>query len=97
MYFKNMLIKILGAIDLLAAVVFLFGVWKYFPYQALVVLGVILMLKSLMGMLKDFASWIDIACGIALLLAIIVDIPIAISIILAVLIGQKGIISFFAE
>jgi len=47
-----------------------------------------------MGLLRDFASWIDLASGIILILSIFFHIPLVICIIAGILLIQKGIFSF---
>jgi len=58
------------------------------------VLGIILLIKSSIGFLKDFASWVDFLAGIVFLMSIIINIPIFIGIILGILLIQKGVFSF---
>lgn len=89
-----MLIKILGAIDFIAGLILIFGAGAKLPYLILMPFGVILLLKSTFGLLKDFASWIDFLCGINFILLILLPIPKVISIILGILLVQKGIFSF---
>jgi len=91
---KNMLVKSLGVIDILAGLILIFGAEVNLPYYAFLIFGIILLAKSFLGLPKDFASWIDFSCGIILLLSIIITIPIVISIIFGLLIIQKGIFSF---
>ena len=87
-----MLVKILGIIDLIAGAILIFGVGANLPIQILVGFGMILLTKSCLGFLKDFASWIDLSAGIIFLLSIIILIPGIISLILGLLIIQKGIL-----
>ena len=89
-----MLVKILGAIDVLAGVILIFNLTNHFSQQALLILGIIFLAKSCLGLLKDFASWIDFLTGIFFLLSIIITFPLAISIIIGILILQKGAFSF---
>ena len=56
--------------------------------------GFILLAKSSLGMLKDFASWVDFLAGIILLSSIIFQPPLFILIIIGILIIQKGAFSF---
>jgi len=89
-----MLIKIFGIFDLIAGAILIFGVGANLPIQILLGFGIILLAKSCLGFLKDFASWIDFSAGILFLLSIIIPIPGIISLILGLLIIQKGIFSF---
>lgn len=92
-----MLVKALGIIDVLAGLILLFGtglVGLKVSSTFLLVLGIILMAKSLLGLLKDFASWIDFVCGGVLILASLFTLPVIICTICAAFILQKGIFSF---
>ncbi len=89
-----MLVKILGAIDVIAGLILFFGAGAKLPFMLLVIFGVILLIKSMFGLLKDFASWIDFLVGINFILLPLFVIPAWIGIILAILIIQKGIFSF---
>ena len=89
-----MLIKILGAIDILIGIILIFGLTDKFPTNIILIIGFTFILKSLLGMLKDFTSWIDFTTGIIILLSIIFSIPSWILIILGILEIQKGVFSF---
>ena len=89
-----MLVKLLGAIDVIAGLILLFGAGIDLPTNLLLFFGIVLIIKSSLGMLKDFASWIDFLSGIVFLLSVIFLIPTWINIILGVLILQKGVVSF---
>ena len=87
--------KILGGFDIIIALILIFGNGIAFPWKVLFILGALTLVKSGLGMLKDFGSWIDFLCGICVLLTIIISIPWFISLIFGILIAQKGIVSFF--
>jgi hypothetical protein len=89
-----MLVKILGAIDVLSGLILILTILTEIPISLLIFFGVALLIKSLIGMLKDFGSWIDFLTGIVLVLCIFVQIPVFIKIIFGILIVQKGIASF---
>ncbi len=89
-----MLVKILGGIDLLAGLILILSALTKMPYSILMIFGVVLLAKSLMGFLKDFASWIDFLTGVVLILTAFVSIPLFLKIIFSILIIQKGISSF---
>jgi len=89
-----MLLKILGGIDILAALILIFKLNYLFPTFILIIFGIIILIKSSLGFLKDLPSWIDLLCGITILISLIVVIPLIISIVLGVAILQKGITSF---
>ena len=89
-----MLVKILGVIDLIAGVILIFGGSLNFSSQVFLIFGVVLLVKSSLGLLKDFASWIDFLCGIIFLISVIISVPEIISLVFGLLIIQKGLFSF---
>jgi len=91
-----MLVKILGGIDIIAGLVLMFGAINVgLLSRIFLVLGVILLTKSLLNLLRDFGSWIDFLSGGILMLSSIILIPPLISVILGLLLLQKGVFSFF--
>ena len=91
---KNMLVKILGGIDVLLGVFLIFINSLNFSKTALMIFGIILLIKGSLGLFKNFACWVDGLAGFVFLLAIVVSIPGIICIILGLLLLQKGIFSF---
>lgn len=90
-----MLLKLFGAFDVITGIILIIlGFGIKINHNVLWVLAIILFLKSGMGLLKDFASWIDFSCGILILLSLSFNIPLLFFWILAILIAQKGIFSF---
>jgi len=90
-----MLLKILGSIDLISGLILiLLGTGTVFPKTVLIFFGMLLLLKSSFGLLKDFASWIDFIGGWVFLLSILINLPIIIIIIVGLFVAQKGIFSF---
>ena len=89
-----MLVKIFGAFDLVIGVVLVFLSSLNPSAGMLMFFGVVSMTKSSFGMLRDFASWIDLLAGIILGLAILVKIPALLGIVLGILVFQKGIFRF---
>jgi hypothetical protein len=89
-----MLIKILGAIDFIGGLFLLFISGFTLPSQFLIFFGIIFLIKSSLGLLKDFASWIDFVSGIVFILLIFFPIPWFVCVIPAVLLIQKGIFSY---
>ncbi len=89
-----MLVKILGGIDVIIGVVLIFLSSLSLSKNLLIVFGMIMVAKSLLGFFKDFASWVDVCAGGIFLLTIIISIPQIISIIVGILVLQKGIFSF---
>lgn len=89
-----MLVKILGSIDIISSLTLLFLISAESNYKILLFFGIILIIKSSFGMLRDFASWVDFLCGAIFLLSIILNIPSFIIIILSLLLFQKGVFSW---
>ena len=65
-----MLVKVLGAIDFISGLILIFGAGIKLPSALLMILGAILLIKASMGMLKDFASWIDFTAGLIFIASI---------------------------
>lgn len=90
-----MVVKILGGIDIISGLILLFySIRIPVPYIVAVFFGILLIAKSLLGMLKEFGGWIDLISGILMIFALIIPIPAIILIVFAFLLFQKGIISF---
>jgi hypothetical protein len=89
-----MFIKILGVFDLITGGILIFGQEFHISKLIFLVFGFVLLLKSSLGLLKDFASWIDFLAGICLLTLIIIQIPVIICAVIGLLIIQKSIFSF---
>ena len=89
-----MLVKILGAIDVVAGAVLGLSILTKIPFQIFIFLGLVLLIKSFLGFPKDFAGWIDFLTAVVLILCAFVQIPLFIKIIFMVLIVQKGVSSF---
>ena len=92
-----MLMKILGSIDILGGAVLLLSAILDFSSGIYIFFGIILLAKSSLGMLKDFASWVDFLSGIAFLFLMATEIPKYILVAMAVLLLQKGFFSFLGE
>jgi hypothetical protein len=88
-----MLVKALGAIDFISGLTLIFGI-NLLPHFALIIFSIILIAKSLMGLPRDFASWIDFTSGAVFLLFLLFAVPPVICVIVGILILQKGIFSF---
>lgn len=90
-----MLVKILGTIDMIAAVIlFLLAVRIPFPAEIVLFIGIIVILKSFIGLFKELGGWIDLACGLFIILGLILPVPMLVLFAFAFLIFQKGIVSF---
>ena len=89
-----MLLKIFGGIDLISGLILiLLGTGTIFSKTILIFLGVLLLLKSSFGLLKDFASWIDFIGGLIFLISNMFKVPGLIAIIVGLFVVQKGIFS----
>ncbi len=89
------LLKSLGIIDLILGFCMILLVWGVeFSTAIYLIFGLILLIKAGLGLFKDFGSWVDIYCGLLFLIAIGINIHIFFLIIGAVLLIQKGFISF---
>lgn len=90
-----MLVKILGGIDIFSGLILIFsGAGVFAGQKILIFFGFLLLIKSLVGFLKDFASWIDLISGLVLISLLIFPWPGFILIILGILVAQKGLFSF---
>jgi len=90
-----MLVKILGAIDVLVGLILiLIGSGNNLPKTILFVFGIVLALKSCLGFFKDVASWIDLICAIMLFGSAFISLPGILTIIAGLVIIQKGLVSF---
>ncbi len=89
-----MLIKSLGVIDFIGGLILLFGAGTKLPVSMVSVLAGVFIIKSLIGLLRDFASWIDLTTGILFVFMMFFPISIFICLVPAILLIQKGIVSF---
>ena len=88
-----MLVKILGVLDIIAAVMLIFSQNRMIPTTFFVIFGIIMILKSVMGLFRNFGSWIDLIGGLSLILSVFFILPWVMLIICSVLVLQKGIAS----
>ena len=84
----------LGIFDLLAGFFLIFGNQLDLSKYILIVFGAIMIVKASLGILKDFASWVDFCAGLALITSSIIILPWGIGLILGLIVIQKGIFSF---
>ena len=89
-----MLIKALGVLDFIGGLILLFSAGVKIPVPVLIVLAVIFLIKSGIGFLKDFASWIDFIAGIVFILMIFFPVYWVFCLIAGILLIQKGVVSF---
>jgi hypothetical protein len=89
-----MLVKALGAIDFIGGLILIFGAGMKIPSIMLTIFGIIFLIKSAIGLLKDFGSWIDFSAGAIFLFSLLFLIPPVICVVVGILLLQKGIFSF---
>ena len=89
-----MLVKILGVIDLISGILLFFGAGMKISNFILIIFGIILIIKSSLGMWQDFASWIDLLGGVIFLVMVVISLPWIIILIIGILLLQKGVFSF---
>ena len=89
-----MLVKVLGIIDFVGGLILLFSRGIEMPVPVLVAAALVFLIKAGIGLLKDFASWIDLIAGITFVLLIFFPLPLVICIIAGILLIQKGVVSF---
>ncbi|HDZ60654.1 MAG TPA: hypothetical protein ENH46_03020 [Candidatus Pacearchaeota archaeon] len=87
-----MLLKAFGIIDIIAGLILILR--ASLSSKVFLILGIILLAKASLGLLKDFASWVDFISGGIFILLTVVSIPSIIGIIVGILIIQKGLFSF---
>jgi len=87
-----MLIKILGAIDLLAGIFILIALKPVFAFFAVYLIAKAVIF-SLMGI--NVGSFIDFFAGIAFALSLLFALPHFLAVIFGILMIQKGIFSLF--
>jgi len=89
------ILKVLGAVDLVAALIFLALIFSItVPFQFLLFFGGILLMKGMFVFTGDILSIQDIFYGICLLLSIFFALPSIILWICAFLLLAKGVVSF---
>ncbi len=90
-----MIVKVLGIIDILAAVLFwLFAFFNIIPSTIVLILAIILLAKGLIFIISDhFASILDILSAILIFISLSFPMPKIITIIITIYLLQKGILS----
>lgn len=87
-------LKLLGILDIVIGIV-LASITKFeLSFGFLFVFAIILFIKSSLGMLKDFGSWIDFLSGVVFILSSLIILT-PLHFIFAILLIQKGIFSLF--
>jgi len=93
-----MIIKILGLVDILAAViVFLFSKFSFIPDLFMYVTGAYLIVKGLIFVLgSDVASVLDVISGLVVLVMAFYPVHVLIMVIVVFFLIQKGIFSLIS-
>ena len=93
-----MIVKILGILDIIAAILFwIGGMFHIIPANMLLIVGFYLLVKGAVFLIfKDIASILDIVCSAVVFLAVSFSIPLIIVIIVSLFLLQKGIFSLLA-
>jgi len=93
-----MIIKILGILDIIAAMLFwIFGVFNVLPHTLILLAAFYLLIKGSIFLISaDIASVIDILCAIVFFLSLSFVIPKIIVIIISLFLIQKGIFSLLS-
>jgi len=91
-----MLVKILGAIDFIAAVLLLLLIWNLPVFESLLwIFGLLVLIKGIMfAIMRDIGSIMDIYAGIIILLPLSMNISKIFFIVACFLLIQKAIMSF---
>lgn len=91
------MLKVLGGIDVISALLLiLMSVGIKMPAFILIVFAIMLILKSGLGLFKDLASWFDIFAALLFIISIFVPVFKVLLVISAILLFQKGILSFLS-
>ncbi len=89
-----MLVKALGVLDFVGGLILMFSSGAKIPISVLIVLSIIFLIKAGIGLLKEFASWIDLIAGIVFILMIFFPVYWIVCFISGILLIQKGVVSF---
>ena len=89
-----MLVKVLGVLDFVIGLTLIFSSGIEIPTPVFSVFAGILIIKAGVGLLRDFASWIDLSVGIVFILLTFFPLHWIICLIAGILLIQKGIFSF---
>jgi len=89
-----MLVKILGLLDFVSSFILIFALYKFLPTSVILTIGVLVLLKSTLGLFQDVASWIDFFAGAILFLTLSNSVPWIVCFIAGIFVLQKGLFSF---
>ncbi len=92
-----MIVKILGILDILAAIIFwIYSFFGFIPEVIVVLAGLYLLIKGIVFLISmDIASLLDVLAGLTILISTTVTLPEIITVIVSLFIIQKGIFSLF--
>ena len=90
-----MIIKILGILDLIAAVIFGLSYYFHFVPRGLMffIAGYLILKGGIFLLTKDIASVIDVGCGVVVLVSVFFSVSMLVFIITLIFLLQKGIFS----
>lgn len=94
-----MIIKLLGFLDIVAAILFFINnsFFNILPTSIILVVAIYLIIKGVIFVISaDMASIIDIACGIVILSSAFFVLPRLVAVIVAVYLVQKGVFSMLS-
>jgi len=92
------LIKLLGSIDIISAIIiWLSAVFDFIPSPLILLVAFYLLVKGVVFLFSaDIASILDIACSIVIFLSLSFHMPVFIMIVVALFLLQKGIFSWLS-
>lgn len=92
------IIKILGALDILVGMLFwLFGIFGFVPKNLILTIAFLLLIKGIVFLIsKDIASILDVICSLIIFSALSISMPKLVVILVALFLIQKGIFSWFS-
>ncbi|MBI2629888.1 hypothetical protein HYW76_02210 [Candidatus Pacearchaeota archaeon] len=90
-----MIVKILGILDILSAVIFwVFSIFHILPKSLLMVVAFYLLIKGVVFLIsKDIPSALDVASAFIIFLSLDYTLPIIIPLIVSLFLLQKGVFS----
>lgn len=89
-----MIIKILGTLDIISALIFWLTIFGFIPQIFILAIGLYLLVKGAFFLISaDIASIIDIICSFVIFASINFHIPVFITIIISIYLLQKGAFS----
>ena len=92
-----MIVKILGVLDIITALVFILStLFSFVPTNLIIIVASYLLIKGIIfTLIRDFVSIIDIAIAGIIFLTLIIDVNQGINAVVFLFLLQKGIFSMF--